>query len=735
VIISGVSYTQYLRILIFCAAYLAFTGLVSPAFAGGQGASAGEAENTGNADLGDEDLDDELSDEFALLEDSKVVESAAKHRQEIGMSPSAITVITRKDIETSGAGSIPDLLRMVPGMDVVITTPYITTITSRMFWTNENNHYLVLVDGREANIELLGQPPWEVQPISLEDIERIEVIRGPGSSLYGANAMAGVISIITHSALDKTAGWARVLGGEIGTLSAGGQVATRLGDFRLSLGGGYDYTGMFDDFRRLGKRVWKARSVLEYRWSENSRLLLDAGLSRGQGPVPSSVGSIDGVFDIRVLRLACETKNIKGQLYWSEIASDVSLRSPLDYGGLRLATFKPIYFDSHTLDGQVQWTLPEMWEPLLLIVGGGGRLSLMMSDDLLDGSTFSDPTSSGYHKPGIEHFEMRVGAFVHGELALVDWMTITGGLRFDSNTVTGVFLSPRLAAVFRPAAGQFLRLGVARSFRKPAFLETGAHPMAVFPTDGPIAGSDRDKFLEFLTRVGGGGNLASEKLLSVEIGYLGQFLEDRLSVSLDLYYNLYTDQINMVPRIFDDPTTGLPDLDLSSFRFESETPDIYIIGSEFNVRFDLSKSVSLQAGWTYREVFERETGKSSVNSPKNLLKLGGSYSAAAGFLGSLFFFTRSSFIDPAVEKPGGLLEGLQDLKMGNDLLVMGKLGWRMKMEGGVLLETGVRLLLPVSFSAPYFHYYEKGGGITADGLRYGGQELRRVVTVYLKGSF
>ncbi len=689
----------------------------------------------GDSDSLGEDLDDELSDEFALLEDSKVVESAAKHRQEIGMSPSAITVITREDIETSGAANIPDLLRMVPGMDVIMATPYLTSITSRMFWSNENNHYLVLVDGREANLELLGQTPWEVQPISLEDIERIEVIRGPGSSLYGANAMAGVISIVTRSTPDKTAGWARILGGELGTFSAGGQAATRIGGFRLSLGGGYDYSGMFNDFRRQGKRVWKARSVVEYRWAENSRLLLDAGLSRGQGPVPSSIGAIDGVFDIRVLRLVCETKDLKGQLYWSEVASDVSLPAPLDYGGLRLARFKPIFLDSHTLDGQVQWTLPRLWEPLLLIVGGGGRFSYMTSDDLLDGNTFSDLSSPRYHKPGIEHIEMRAGVFAHGELALVDWMTITSGLRFDYNTVTGMFLSPRLAAVFKPAAGQFLRLGVARSFRKPAFLETGAHPMAVFDSDSPIAGSDRDKFQEFLTRVGGNENLDNEKLLSVEIGYLGQFLEDRLSLSLDLYYNLYTDQINMVPRILDDPGTGMPDLDHSSFMFESETPDIYIIGSEFNVRFDLSKSFSLHAGWTYRAVFEHETGKASDNNPKNLIKLGSSFNLEGGLLGSLFLFSRSEFTDPAIEKPGGLLEGLQQMNMGNVLLVMGKLGWRMQALGGVEIETGVRFMLPISFSAPYFRYFEKGGGVTADGVQYGGQELRRIVSVYLKGSF
>ena len=158
------------------------------------------------SELGEDDYPDlvganeegEIIDEFTFLMEEDIVESAARHKQEIGMSPSAITVITREDIEASGATTIPDLLRMIPGMDVVIASRFFTSISARLYWTFENNLYLVLVDGREANVELAGQAPWEFQPISMHDIERIEVIRGPGSSLYGANAVAGVVSITTR---------------------------------------------------------------------------------------------------------------------------------------------------------------------------------------------------------------------------------------------------------------------------------------------------------------------------------------------------------------------------------------------------------------------------------------------------------------------------------------------------------------------------------------------------------
>jgi iron complex outermembrane receptor protein len=127
--------------------------------------------------------EDALIDEFTFLEDAEMVESASRHRQEIGMSPSAVTVLTREDVEASGATTIPDLLRLVPGMDVVAVSPSFAHTSSRMHWANANNHYQVLIDGRDAVNELLGATPWHAETVSLDDVERIEILRGPASSL------------------------------------------------------------------------------------------------------------------------------------------------------------------------------------------------------------------------------------------------------------------------------------------------------------------------------------------------------------------------------------------------------------------------------------------------------------------------------------------------------------------------------------------------------------------------
>ncbi len=685
-------------------------------------------------DLVSADEESEIIDEFAFLQEEDIVESAARHKQEIGMSPSAITVLTRRDIEASGANTIPDLLRLVPGMEVIVISPFFTALTARLYMTNENNHFLVLIDGREANVELLGQPPWEVQPIMLEDIERIEVIRGPGSSLYGANALAGVISITTRSVPQATSGWARAIGGEPGMLAAGARGTATFGDWGFSLSAGADFSGAFGDPRRITKEVLKGRGLAEYRWSESRRLTLEVNASRSQGAFSTGLGFIDGTYILSTLRAAYRSEDLRGHLYWMWTPVRSNLTGVLQYNGIRLAEFVPIDIDMHTVDGEVQWTLPTFWDPLLVIAGAGGRFSYMGSDQLLDAETYADITSPKYHQQGISHWEARGSFFVHAEFSPAEWVTATLGTRFDYNTETDIFLSPRLAAVFRPVKGQFIRLGVARAFRKPAYFETGAHPMVDFPPDSPLTGDAQETFLEFLTRVAGNSRLNNEELLSFEVGYLGQFLDGALSVALDLYYNLHTELILLDSQIVPDPATGLPDLNRSSFMFGQNNPDLSIVGSELTFRFSPSKHVALLASWTHREVFEE--GKSVNTSPKNLITLGGRFTTTFGLLGGLYAFSRSEYLDNSVENPAGLLEPMQSMEMNNVLLLLGKLGWRWEPVLGYNLEAGVKLFLPVSpFSAPHFRYYEKGGGVSATGMWYGGQQLARTVTGYLQGSF
>ncbi len=692
-------------------------------------------EDTELPDVTDMSEEDAFIDEFTLLmEDASIVESAARHKQEIGMSPSAITVITRADIEASGASTIPDLLRLVPGMNVVVANPFFTAITTRLYFTEEGIHILVLIDGREINFDPLGFPPWEITPLLLDDIERIEIIRGPGSALYGANALTGVVSITTRRVPDKTSARIYLDAGEAGRTTTGFKVSTKLGNWGISASGATDFSGTFLDPRDKDKEIWKFRSFVEHRWSDSERFLVDFGIASGTGPISTPMGTVHSIYKPNSIRMAYESEPLTAQLYYSYVTARAEITTPLEYSGIRLALFKPAPMDSHLIDGQVQWTPPRFWDPLLIIVGGGARASSVMSDFLLNAKTFSDPTSPDYHDPGINHWEIRTGAFVHAEFAPTDWVTVTGGTRVDYNTQTGVFVSPRLAAVFQPKPGQFVRMGAARSFRKPSFMETNTHLSVEFPDDSPITGTGRDHFQEFMTRVGGNDNLINEELTAFEVGYLGQFLDGRLAVSLDLYVNMLRNMTAMISDILENER-GLPDLEHSSFMFFNEGPDINVFGSELSVRFTPSKQLSLLASWSNRQVVNLREEDYQVSNPRNQITLGGRFQLESGLVGSLYAFSRSEVWYHSLENPSGLLEPLLTQHVDHVILFLGRLGWRFDLRS-FEVEAGVKLFLPVSpFSAPHFGYFEIAGGVTPMGQPFGAAQLARMVTAYLQGSF
>jgi iron complex outermembrane receptor protein len=331
--------SRSLSILVFALAAVLLSNMLPPAPASGE--EAGQREK--NAGEGSpDDYEDALDDELTFLQESGIVELAARHRQEIGMSPSAITLITREDIEASGSTTITDLLRLVPGMDVVLIFPSFSSVMSRLHWHSTNYHYLVLLDGREVNLELLGQPPWDLLPISMKDIERIEVIRGPASSLYGASAFAGVISITTRSIPEESSAWMRVAGGESGALAAAARASVRIGDWGVSASGGGDLAERFSRKGVPGKEAWKLRLMAEYRWSDSRRFLADGSVSGGSGPGSTSLFTVNTNTTLGMLRLAYDSENMRGQLYWSGYRLIADMTAGLEYMGVRLATIPPM---------------------------------------------------------------------------------------------------------------------------------------------------------------------------------------------------------------------------------------------------------------------------------------------------------------------------------------------------------------------------------------------------------
>src|SRR5260221_2220715 len=143
------------------------------------------------------------------------VTTASKEPEQVWRTPAAIYVITQEDIRRSGATSIDEVLRLAPGLEVARTDSDHWAVGVRGFGGQFSKSLLVLVDGRSVYSPLFAGVYWQIQDTLLEDIERIEVIRGPGGTIWGANAVNGVINIITKSARDTHGALASATSGNI----------------------------------------------------------------------------------------------------------------------------------------------------------------------------------------------------------------------------------------------------------------------------------------------------------------------------------------------------------------------------------------------------------------------------------------------------------------------------------------------------------------------------------------
>src|SRR5665213_2485716 len=164
------------------------------------------------------------------------VTTASKEPEEVWNTPAAIYVLTQEDIRRSGATSIPELLRLVPGVEVARIDSDHWSVGVRGFGSEFSKSVLVLIDGRSVYSPLFSGVYWNVQHVMLKDVARIEIIRGPGGTIWGANAVNGVINIITKNAKDTHGTLASVSGGNLdngeGEVRQGGGIGNSF-DYRF----------------------------------------------------------------------------------------------------------------------------------------------------------------------------------------------------------------------------------------------------------------------------------------------------------------------------------------------------------------------------------------------------------------------------------------------------------------------------------------------------------------------
>jgi iron complex outermembrane receptor protein len=447
------------------------------------------------ADVQVADLADLSLEQLANIE----VTSVSRRAERLSDAAASIYVITGEDIRRSGVTSLPEALRLAPNLQVARTSASGYAITARGFNNSIGNKLLVLIDGRTVYTPLFSGVFWDAQDVMLEDVDRIEVISGPGGTLWGANAVNGVINIITRTA-HATQGALVAAGG--GNLEAGGSV--RYGG-KLGADGHYRVYGKYFDRdnteRADGTQVrdgwYNGQAGFRADWGGGDRGFTvqgDAYSGKLDQAQPGKT-TIDGV-------------NLLGR--WSERlagGSELRLQAYFDHTERDIPGTFVEKLD--IFDVEFQHGIP-FGASQRLLWGGGYRYA---RDRVQNSAALA-------FLPAHRNLDW-VNVFVQDEIRITDTVELTPGIKLERNEYTDWETLPSVRLAWKPAAGQLLWTAVSRAVRAPARL-------------------DRDFFIPgnppFV--LAGGPNFRSEIANVLEIGNRGQ-PASTVSYSMTVFYHDY----------------------------------------------------------------------------------------------------------------------------------------------------------------------------------------------------
>lgn len=468
--------------------------------------------------------------ETDFLGELPVVLSASRLSQPLSRSPAAVTVIDRDMIRASGFRDIPDLLRLVPGFNVAYTRDNSWGVGYHGMADAHSRRMQVLIDGRSVYLPGFGQVPWASLPLAIEDVERIEVVRGPNAATYGANAFFGVINIITRDPAQAAGLHVSAQAGEQGN----GGVLMRHGggsdDFRYRLSLSEQRRDRFDaQAEKTTTRHVDFRG--DYRLSASDELTVNFAASRGdwrQGragdpfePIRElDVGSEH--FQARFKRVVDPDTEWSLQFYHIRHYTDDGFTVsgyPL-IPGPPPAMFVDIPFDL----GQTQWREDVEFQ---MITGLNERTRLVWG---------AEARWEGVDAPDYIRGKDRRSGTLYRLFGNIEWTpspdwTVNGGIMAEHHYYSGIDLSPRLAVNYAIAPDHSLRASVSQAYRSPTFFEM----------EGDVRYySSTGVFLSQLYVPA--DDLQPEKLLSRELGYVGHVR----ALNLRIDARLFSDRVRKV---------------------------------------------------------------------------------------------------------------------------------------------------------------------------------------------
>lgn len=470
------------------------------------------------------DGDVSVAEELALIKEEETVSIASRHEQPISQAPSNVYVLTDDDIRHSGATDIPTLLRRIPGLEVMQTTGADFNVSVRGDNQLNANKLLVMVDGRSIYVDMQGGLFWKNLPVTLPEIKRIEVLKGPAAVVYGFNAFDGVINIITKSPEEMKGTTLQFGGGELGTISSAAVHAGRQGKFGYRLSVGHDQNEQWRNHDALAFRTNKFQVQSDYALTGDSRLRVGGGIAdanRLDGPVfnlqTPSTPVTQSFADV-----AYERPNFFVRGWWSQndLLADLIMHRFLNN---RLQEFNQfgeprLGFLANTYNIEAQHTV-DLWPANRLTYGANYRLNTV--------------SGSGVIRDSEEH---RLGLYLQDEWKVREQTSITAGVRLDLDSFINPTVSPRLTLLHTLARDHTLRATVSVAYRPPTLFErdtiarfvTTLPPPFPSPPPFPLVGSQ---------------TLKPEQIISYDLGYQGWWLKHRLRVRADLFFNHISDLI------------------------------------------------------------------------------------------------------------------------------------------------------------------------------------------------
>ncbi|MDX2479451.1 MAG: TonB-dependent receptor, partial [Desulfuromusa sp.] len=465
------------------------------------------------------------------------ITSAGRKAQNLSDVPAAVYVIDQEDIHNSGVTSIPEALRMVPGLQIARISSSKWAITSRGFNGTYATKLLVQIDGRSVYTPSFSGVYWDVQNVVLEDVDRIEVIRGPGATLWGANAVNGIINVITKQSSDTQGALVSVGAGDHERLMATARYGTQLNEntyARIYLQrhdqDSYEFlddkTDGYDDWNLTqGGFRFDGDINLKDSWTFQGDYYRNETNQRNdtywEWPSLSPLQREDSFNP--------EGFNFLGR--WTHNYSDTSSWSLQSYYDDYKREEGFVHQDHRILDVDFQ----HRFQPVSrhdVVWGMGYRL-------IKDGFGNTDQVMLSPEKETTTIYS----AFAQNEINLVaDYLWLTIGSKIERNDYTGTEIQPSFRLLWKPQAKHSLWAGVSRAMRTPSRAEDSAQitiGMIQIQTQLPPPYPPE---IVVPLQVINNPDLEAEELLAYEAGYRFK-ASNNLSLDLALYYNSYKDLV------------------------------------------------------------------------------------------------------------------------------------------------------------------------------------------------